>query len=207
MPFGDYKSLGEALKALQVTEARESFVHPRQFPVPDYFRSWLDRTLADTPVSCSEWAVCENLIHPVIREVHAAFAKDLVIWSHVSFFEGEAFLGVPDYIIARRSALSVKVMEPPLGMFVEAKRNDFDAGWAQCLAAMDAAQRVNGRPERVIHGVVSDGFVWQFGKLQGRTLVQNPTEYTLSRLDELFAALNHVFELCREQVLLPAEAA
>jgi hypothetical protein len=95
----------------------------------------------------------------------------------------------------------------PLAMIMEAKRNDFDLGWGQCLAAMHAGQTLNGDPQRILYGGVSDGRVWRFGKLQGQTFTQDVQDYTLSRLDELFAALNHVLKLCTEQVLSPAAAA
>ncbi len=92
-------------------------------------------------------------------------------------------------------------------MIMEAKRNDFDWGWGQCLTAMCAAQTVNNSQDRVIYGAVSDGFFWLFGKLQGATLTRHPQDYTLSRPDELLAALNHILDLCQQQVLSPAHAA
>ncbi|HLJ95586.1 MAG TPA: hypothetical protein VKU02_20585, partial [Gemmataceae bacterium] len=110
-------------------------------------------------------------------------------------------------LIAKRSPLSIHVMETPLAMIMEAKRNDFDLGWGQCLAAMHAAQTLNGDPQRIIYGGASDGFVWRFGKLHGQTLIRHPQIYDVSRLDELVAALNHVLQLCKEQVLSPAAAA
>ena len=70
MAFGDYKTLGEAIRQLQVTEIHEDFLKPKPHAISDYFRPWLERTLAECPVSCSEWAVCENLIYPVLREIH-----------------------------------------------------------------------------------------------------------------------------------------
>lgn len=208
MPFGNYKTLGEAIRNLQVTELREEFVQLHPVPVSDAFRLWLDQSLTDYPLSCSEWAVCENLIYPVLREVHRPYVKEMLIWSHAALYRGEELLGYPDYMIAKRSPQSNEILETPVAMIVEAKRNDFDAGWAQCLAAMCAVQGLNGDPaDRVVYGAVSDGFIWRFGKLQGHALIRHPLEFTLSRLDELFAALNYVLELCRQQVLIPAEAA
>jgi hypothetical protein len=207
MPFGAYQSLGEAIRALQVTNVRETFIEPMPFPVNEYFRSRLEARLANNPVSCSEWAVCENLIYPVLDEVVQTYAEFLIVWSHVSLYHDGQLLGVPDYIIAKRSPLAPEVMDMPLAMITEAKRNDFDMGWAQCLAAMHAAQTLNGDPQRVLYGGVSDGFVWRFGRLQGQTFTRDPQDYTLSRLDELLAALSHVLQLCKEQVLTPAAAA
>lgn len=207
MPFGSYKTLADAIRGLQVMETNEEFVVPSPVPVADYFRTELHYTLETFDVDCSEAAVCENLIYPVVREVLKPHADVLGVWSHVSLYDGDRLLGVPDYIIAKRSPLSKRVMETPFAMIMEAKRNDFDAGWAQCLAAMAAVQALNSAPARTIYGAVSDGFVWHFGKLQCQTFAHHPQEYTLSRLDELCAALNHVFELCKQQVLSPSEAA
>jgi hypothetical protein len=207
MPFGDYKTLGEAIRVFQVTETLEELIQPVPLAVNDNFRSRLTIRLANSPVDCSEWAVCENLIYPVLDEVAQNYAEYITIWSHVSLYRDERLLGTPDYIIAKRSPLSIRVMDTPLAMIMEAKKNDFDMGWGQCLAAMHAAQRLNGDLQRIVYGGVSDGFIWRFGKLQGQTFVRHPQPYDLSRLDELFAALNHVLQLCKKQVLTPAAAA
>ncbi len=207
MPFGNYKTLGEALGALQIRETTEAFVEPTPVALSDYFRSELEITLRDFDVSCSEFAVCENLLFPVLREAIKAHTSVLGVWSHVSLSHGDKLLGSPDYTIARRSPLSARVMGTPLAMIMEAKKNDFDAGWGQCLAAMRAVQDVNGEPGRVVYGCATDGFTWRFGKLVGQTFAHHPQDYSLTRLDELFGALHHVLELCKRQVLTPAAAA
>ena len=114
---------------------------------------------------------------------------------------------MPDYLIGKRSAVSVRYVEVPYAMVMEAKRNDFDAGWGQCLAAMHAAQRVNGEPAGVICGIVSDGDICRFGKLESGTLTHDPVAYQLAFLDKLLGALHCVLELCKRQVLSRADAA
>jgi hypothetical protein len=207
MAFGTYKTLGEALQALQIAETQAAFIEPKPVAVEDYFRSELELTLRDYDVSCSEAAICESLLFPLLREALKPYAAVLGLWSHVSLYRGQELLGVPDYIVSKRSPLSPRVMETPHALIMEAKKNDFDAGWGQCLAAMHAVQTLNGEPRRVIYGVVSDGFVWRFGQLREQTFAHHPVFYQLSRLDELLAALNHLFDLCRQQVLSPASAA
>ena len=207
MPFGDYSTLGAALRDFQIAEMRQDFLELAPITASDDLRAWLDETFRDYNPTCSEWAVCESLIYPVLRETHRPYAQDLVIWMHVPLYQGPTLLGVPDYMISKRSPLSVQVMEPPLAMIIEAKRNDFDAGWGQCVAAMVAGQRLNGPTTRPIYGTVSDGFVWRFGKLEGSTFTHQTLEFTLSRLDELCAALHQMFDLCRRQVMIPVEAA
>ena len=89
-------------------------------------------------------------------------------------------------------------------LVVEAKKDDFDAGWGQCLAAMLAAQRTNDRPSRLVYGCVSNGLAWEFGKLDGCNLTQEIRQYILSDLPGLFAAWNYVFTRAKEQALAPA---
>ena len=53
----------------------------------------------------------------------------------------------------------------------------------------------------MIYGSVSSGEVWFFGKLEGKTLFQDPRSFTLTHLDELFAALNYVFQQAKLEAL------
>ena len=123
-----------------------------------------------------------------------------MIWSHVAFGEEMPLKGFPDYFFSKRSPLG-RVLDQPYVLFVEAKSDDFDAAWAQCLAAMLAAQGMNERKDAVIYGSASSGEFWFFAKLQGKTLFQDPRSFTLTRLDELFAALNYVFRQSEREAL------
>jgi hypothetical protein len=207
VPFGNYRSLGDALVAFQVTEVEESFVEPKPVPVSESFRANLDFDLTHFDVTASEASICEMLISPVLREAIRPFADVLNLWSHAPLYRGETLLGVPDYFIARRSSLSLRVPSTPYALIMEAKKNDFDAGWGQCVAAMHAVQSLNGEPQQVIYGSVSDGFIWRFGKLQNQTFARHPMDYSLWRLEELLAIWHHFMELCKQQVLSPAAAA
>jgi hypothetical protein len=207
MAFSNYETLGRALKDLQIAEVMEPWLAVEPVAPSDYFRSELDYRLREMAVDVSEQSICESLLFPVLAEGLKPFADTLALWSHATLYAGDQVLGVPDYFIAKKSPLSPKVLEMPLAMIMEAKRNDFALGWGQCLAAMHAAQLLNGEPQRVVYGGTSDGHIWQFAKLQANHLTRHPVEFTLSRLDELFGALHVLFELCKQQVLAPASAA
>ena len=47
-----------------------------------------------------------------------------------------------DSFISTRSELGKLVVGTPLIMLVEAKKNDFEIGWGQCLAELVAAQKI-----------------------------------------------------------------
>ena len=83
-------------------------------------------------------------------------------------------------------------------MFVEAKKNDFEQGWGQCLAEMVAAQKINDDPDFPIYGIVTDGKMWEFGRLVRNTFIQNMTNYTVDNLPILFGAMNSVFKAVQE---------
>jgi len=203
MAFGTFRTLEEVVRTYQVQVRQEHFIRPLPHPVEERFRERLEFLQANAPVSASEEAICEFLIAPILQEIWLSYSSDLMIWSHVAFTSDETLTGFPDYFFAKRSPLG-PVRDQPYVLFVEAKKDDFDAGWAQCLAAMIAAQKLNDRPNRIIHGGVSNGKVWYLGRLAGQSLTQDPRAFTVNELSELFAALNYVFQQAREQALAPA---
>lgn len=102
--------------------------------------------------------------------------------------------GTPDYMIAKRSELGKTVLAKPFVIVVEAKRNDFEQGWAQCLAELVAVQKLNGESYRPVHGIVTDGKLWEFGKLIETTFVKNIESYTVDHLSHPCDVLNFIFQ-------------
>ena len=73
--------------------------------------------------------------------------------------------GTPDYLVSTKSALGKTVPGIPIIIVVEAKRNDFVIGWGQCLAELIAVQKINNDNLKQVYGIVTDGTLWQIGKL------------------------------------------
>jgi hypothetical protein len=92
------------------------------------------------------------------------------------------------------------VFGKPYFLLVEAKQDKFDEGWAQCLAEMIAAQRLNDELQITILAIVSNGKDWEFGKLEGTVFTKNINRYFIQDLDQLFAAVNYVFQQCEIQL-------
>jgi hypothetical protein len=59
---------------------------------------------------------------------------------------------------------------------------------------------MNEHSQLVIFGITSNGDRWQFGKLEGTQFTLNRTFYTIQELDNLFAAVNAVFQSCDLQL-------
>ncbi len=200
MAFSNFKTIGEVLKEYQVTYTETNFVQEVPFNISDYFREDLNEVMQDGVVSNSEFAICENLIYPVLKEVWKKYKTKLTIWSHQSFNYDEKLSGFPEYIIAKRSPLGKVVFDKPYFILVEAKQDDFERGWAQCLAEMIAAQNLNQEINVTIFGIVSNGITWQFGKLENNLFTLNTIFYTIQELDKLFATVNFAFQQCEQQL-------
>ena len=175
---------------------RETFIKPLPISFNDYFRSELAFTLSEVPFDGTESAACETLIYPLLREVWKPFKNALTIWSHPSISYDADLCGTPDFLVARRSPLGHMIFDMPFFLVVEAKRDDFIRGWAQCLAALLAVQRLNAMPDLKLYGVATNGLAWQFGCLDKALFIQEPEPFTVQRLDDLAAALNYVLSEC-----------
>ena len=122
------------------------------------------------------------------------------MWSHQSLNYDEKLSGFPEYILARRSPLGKVVFDRPYLMLVEAKQDNFEAAWGQCIAEMIAAQRLNAELDLIVFGIASNGDRWQFGKLEKNIFVRNITFYSIQELDKLVAAVNYIFNQCEMQL-------
>jgi hypothetical protein len=201
MPFASYTSLSAVARAFQITLTRDTFVDPLPLAVPDALRAELAFAQRQVAFDSSEFAACENLIYPILKEVwRTSYLADFQLWSHIPLSYDADLSGTPDYFLARKSPLGVVVVEEPYLLVVEAKKDDFERGWGQCLAAMLAARKLNGRPDQVMYGITTNGSVWEVGKLQDTDFVQDLQQFTLSDLDQLVAAVNYLFAQCRQQL-------
>ncbi|WP_445176128.1 hypothetical protein [Microcoleus sp.] len=203
MPFSAYKTMDSVVKEFQITYTQSNFIIETELNIPDYFREDLEIVMQDGAPDCSEYAICENLIYPVLKEVWKQYRQKFILWSHKSLTYDENLSGFPEYILAKKSPLGNVVFDKPYFLLVEAKQDNFEAGWAQCMVEMIAAQRLNENSEQEVFGIVSNGDRWQLGKLKSNVFTRNQMFYTIQELDKLFAAINYVFQQC--ELLLDAE--
>lgn len=196
MAFSSYKTIDSVLKEFQVTYTESNFIVEVDFQIPDYFRADLDFIREEGAPECSEYAICENFIYPLLKEVWKNYYQKFMLWSHKSLNYDEKLSGFPEYILAQRSQLGRIVFDRPYLMLVEAKQDNFETGWAQCLAEMIAAQRLNENPDQEIFGIASNGSVWQFGKLKNNIFTKHKHSYLIDNLDHLAGAINYLFHEC-----------
>lgn len=198
MAFQSFKTIGEVLQKYLLTYREESFVSAMPTTeAPLRLREEIDFTLREMTFNNSENAVCESLIFPVLKEVwRESFTGTLALWSHQALRYDKVLSGVPDYIISRRSPLGKVVFESPFLAAVEAKKDDFVRGWAQCAAEMLAVQKINGFAEEAVFGIVTSGKVWEIAKLEGQIFTKHPASWSIFDLDALTTALRWLFREC-----------
>jgi hypothetical protein len=124
-----------------------------------------------------------------------------MLWSHESLKYDEDLSGIADYLITKKSPLGKLVLEQPYLMVVEAKKDNFTEGWGQCLAELVAVQKLNeAHFVQTLFGIVSNGEVWEFGKLVGSHFTKNIDLYSIKELEALCGVLNGLFEQCKFQL-------
>ena len=109
-------------------------------------------------------------------------------------------------MLAAKSPLGKSVFTKPLVAMMEAKKKDFDHGWAQCLAVMLACQKLNA-DRLTIYGVVTSGIAWAFGRLKRQEFTQELARLTPAAPQRLMGALDFIFAACERQLDAPPASA
>ena len=193
MAFSDFKTISEVQEKFRITYTEADFVKSEpSTPSAEFLRDF-EFTREYINIFASEASRCETIIFPVLKESYKAYADQYALWIKQSITYDDVLNGTPDYFISTRSELGKTVVGSPLILLVEAKKNDFEQGWGQCLAELVAAQKINNDAGFPVYGIVTDGTLWQFGRLIGDTFTQNRTDFALANLPTLFGAVNSVF--------------
>ena len=219
MAFSDFKSISEVQEKFDITYAKEDFVKVHDAEPSEQFLQDFEWTLQNLSAFVSEAARRETIVFPILRENYKAYADnwDLGIGTSFAYYDNQAPSGTPDYLICARSQ-TPGIGEKPFRILVEVKTNkyelgidlrlptlaaserksNFKRGWGQCLAELVAAQKMNNDANLPVYGIVTDGNLWQFGRLVGDTFTQNRTDFWLTDLPMLFGAVSAVFKAATE---------
>ena len=199
MAFSDFKTISEVLEKFRIVYTENDFFHVEVPLNPsEQFLEDFEFCRQHIDVFASEAARCETIIFPILKEIYKRYADNYALWIQKPIAYDELLSGTPDYLIATKSELGKPVVGTPLILLVEAKKNDFEQGWGQCLAELVAAQKINDAPDFPVYGIVSDGIQWQFGHLIGDVFTQNRTNFSVDNLPVLFAAVDSIFKATTE---------
>jgi len=193
--FSDFKTISEVQEKFGIVYTEDNFLKAEPLKPSTEFLHDFEFTREYIHVFASEAARCEAIIFPILKESYKTYADQYALWIKHSIAYDSLLNGTPDYFIATRSELGKTVVGSPLILLVEAKKNDFEQGWGQCLAELVATQKINDNTSFPVFGIVTDGTLWQFGRLIGDTFTQNGTDFGLANVPMLFGAIHAIFEV------------
>lgn len=194
MAFRDFKSIQQVQQTFNIKYSEENYIEFDDIVPSQEFLHEFEFSRKNIDIFSSEAARCENVIYPILRDVFKKYVAHYALWSHRTLTYDETLTGVPDYLITSKSELGKTIPGTPLVMVVEAKQNNFTEGWGQCAAELVAAQKINQDDTMPVHGVVTDGEFWQFGKLACDVFTKNETVLAISELDKIFGALSFIIK-------------
>lgn len=205
MPFSDYKTISQVQTEHNIRYEESGFMQINPVEISQQFREEMGFTIKSLDAFSSEAARCELIILPVLREAYKNFHGKFSLWVQKSISYDARLNGTPDYIVSKRSNLGKTVLEYPLVIIAEAKKNDFGEGWAQCLAELVAARKINENAgisaESNVYGIVTDGKYWEFGALEGNnTFTKNGKSFSIDDLPGLFGGLDYIFSLAELEI-------
>jgi len=192
MAFTDYKSIAQVQEEYQIKYEEKNFIEYTNLKPSDGFIEELNFNLDNLDVFSSEASRCENVIYPILREIYKGFVDKYTLWSHKSIGVDNKLTGTPDYLISTKSELGKTVLGSPILVVIEAKQNNFIEGWGQCLAELVTAQKMNQNDKNFIYGIVTDGELWQFGRLQFNLFAKHKERITITNLDKIFGAIGYL---------------
>jgi len=195
MAFRHYKNIAQVQKEYEVQYQEFNFIRVNEVKVSKLFLREFEFNLNNLDVFSSEGARCELVILPLLREAYKNYVNQFVLWVQKSIRYDKVLNGTPDYIISKRSKLGKTVLEYPLLMVAEAKKNDFDQGWGQCLAELVAAQKLNNDSDLPVYGIVTDGKYWEFGKLEQAIFTKNKDSFPVNHVETILGILDFLFSL------------
>ncbi|MEQ8972428.1 MAG: hypothetical protein RIE73_18805 [Coleofasciculus sp. C1-SOL-03] len=133
-------------------------------------------------------AICDEAINPCER---------LKIWKGAQL-ESDQLAGYVDYLIAERK----RFLDMPSLCIIEAKKDDFEQGLAQCLVEMQACQWNNQQKNYTLDslGIVTNGEGWRFYKLDINGIGYETPLYSTGDMELLLGRLRYIFQLCQQNL-------
>lgn len=145
----------------------------------------------------SEKARSELIVAPILVEIKKMQPEQMSLFSGREFNVDAAkgLSGYCDFLISRSP--EQLVIESPVIALVKAKNDNIQSGLGQCMAETIAAQIFNQRQEndiQIIYGVVTNGSIWKFFKLEGIAIEIDTSEYFINNVGKILGILINFIE-------------
>ena len=184
----------EALKYLGLKKLTPWSFSASPVEMSDFFHQRLHRL---NRFDLKSFEVSKTLLIDAICEEGLEGFDRLRVWKG-PYLEGEKTCGNADYLIAQRRAY----LEGPFVCVIEAKKDNFEQGTAQCLVEMQACQWSNREWSRSvpIYGIVTNGEGWKFYRLEGDGCVWETLLHGIGEMSILLGLLRSFFLLCEQNL-------
>jgi hypothetical protein len=185
-PFSSF-TYREAFKHLGVTELKRWTIEAQPIPISNFFRQRLERLQR---FDLESLEVSKTLLIDAICEEGLEGFDRLKVWKG-AYLEGDDVCGNADYLIAEHRAY----LEAPFVCVIEAKKDDFEQGAAQCLVEMQTCQSICQKLGKTIdiYGIVTNGEGWKFYQLALNQEVSESLLYGIGEMSILLGLLRSVF--------------
>lgn len=141
MSFSQFKNIADVQKAYNIRYTESLFISSIEVTVPAVLVEEFEFNKENIDIFSSEASRSELIVSPLLRAVYKNHSKNYSFWIQKPIVFDKVLFGTPDYIFSKRSSLGKTVLETPIVIVVEAKKNDFEQGWGQCLAELVAQHK------------------------------------------------------------------
>lgn len=145
----------------------------------------------------TEKARSELIVANVLFELREQFDRGISFFSGIDFNVDpeNGLTGVCDFLVSLSPMQSI--LQTPVIVLVEAKKEDLTVGLGQCVAEMLAAQLFNTvRSNEIprIYGATTSGTDWRFLKLEGQNLHIDIEPYQIAQCNKILGILSSMVE-------------
>ncbi|WYL96826.1 MAG: hypothetical protein HEQ35_26250 [Gloeotrichia echinulata IR180] len=193
MSYSDF-TLETVKKILNLDISSRENIFPQIAPLPasEYLQETLAYNVPFALASNTEKSRSEMIIAPILLELTKKFAQEISLFSGVEFNiePSQGLSGSCDFLISRSP--EILLINAPVIMIVEAKKENIKGGLGECIAEMYAAKLFNereGNEITEIYGVVTTGEIWKFLKLSGERAQIDLAEYFLNDVNKILGIL------------------
>lgn len=193
MVYGDF-TLDSVRKSFTLQLKRAPlFTQVTPVAVPQWLNALLEKGM---PLAFgSEKARSEFILVPILLASRELSQDQVSIYSgqRLDSDPGRGLSGECDFILTYTPPLPV--LQAPIVLIVEAKKNDIEAGLGQCVAQMVGAQVFNqqeGNGLETIFGCVTTGESWQFLRLESDLVLIDSARYYIDRVDMILGVFQAI---------------
>jgi len=180
---------------LTISDTVDIFASIPELECPHILAEILQENIPLALASNSEKSRSEMIVAPIIIALRKYLNHKISLFSGIDFTidTAQGLNGNCDFIISRSPELLI--VNAPVVVIVEAKKENINAGLGECVAEMVAAKLFNereGNDITTIYGTVTTGTNWKFLKLINQVVEIDLSEYYINNVGKILGILYHV---------------